>query len=378
MNQIFRLLRKKIVALLVLLLINALFVYKYSIEFGQSSGLFALLYFFIFLFIYLLFKKIQSRLFFKLGFFAMLVLAFVSMFLLLHFVDPYSVNPDRWSAIYFFNEKLLSGEFPYAAQTHMGQSVSGMPFLFLMVLPFQLVGDVGYFQLFVYGLLAFSIWFYFREWKIRFIVLFYLLASPFYWWEIYVRSDLSSNLFLFVLFVLFIDWCCNTEKEKNWFFIAIAVGLFASTRGVLLLPFIVYFFNYFRNKRLKSIVKFGVVSLIVLVLTVLPFFFWDSKTMIENNPLILQTNKSPWIFMLMAIALSIFLGFKRKDFATFCFYSGCCILALVLANFVRSWVEWGWEIMIFKDKIDISYLSMCLPFFLFAFDEKKVVTIRKR
>ena len=64
----------------------------------------------------------------------------------LAYVSPETLRVDRWSAMTAFNDAVLSGTFPYAARTHLGSSLWGLPAAYLVGLPFQWLGDVGYLQ----------------------------------------------------------------------------------------------------------------------------------------------------------------------------------------------------------------------------------------
>lgn len=58
---------------------------------------------------------------------------------------------------------LLSGEYPYTVVDHLGGRTSNFPGLFLIVLPFYLMGSVGYLQVFTFALLSWSIYSFFLQ-----------------------------------------------------------------------------------------------------------------------------------------------------------------------------------------------------------------------
>ena len=73
-------------------------------------------------------------------------------------IDPYSIKVDRWSAIHNFLTCLLAGEYPYAAQTHLGGYGSPFPVWQLFHLPFYLLGNVGLSLIVAVIIFAYSVW----------------------------------------------------------------------------------------------------------------------------------------------------------------------------------------------------------------------------
>ena len=73
---------------------------------------------------------------------ALLITATAAVALLLWKVEPLSVNVDRWSATTYFLDALFRGEYPYAVQTHIGNYSSPFPLWQYINIPFWLLGDV--------------------------------------------------------------------------------------------------------------------------------------------------------------------------------------------------------------------------------------------
>lgn len=353
-------------ALLIISLINALFVLKYTIDLPGKPIYYGVLYLFLIIALIKLSELILYRYRTKWLFHALAVLSIFAMFVILQKVDPNNTQPDRWSAIHNFNIKLLQGEFPYNAITHTGQKASGMPFLFVLVLPFQLLGDVGFFQLFAFIVFILTIQSLFIQQEQKLFILLILISSPLFWWEVYVRSDLASNLFLFTSFLLLCEKYRNTKAIKHMLLLGILLGLFGSTRGILIIPFLVYFITYFKKSETKPAFVLLSSALVIFILTILPFYIWNSEDLIQNNPLLLQTDKSPKAFMIIAILLSIAGGLFAKDFYRANLYSGLILFALMFTNLIFSINEWGWKTMLYEDKMDISYLSMTVPFLIYS------------
>ena len=122
--------------------INLLFLLKYGLRF---ITLFQCILLFIFYVIFILttqhlIKKIKVRKNYVL--FGLSTL-FILLVVLQFYIDPYSLQVDRWSAIHNFINSLLNGVYPYSAQTHLRGYGSPFPIWQLFHLPFYLLGNVG-------------------------------------------------------------------------------------------------------------------------------------------------------------------------------------------------------------------------------------------
>jgi len=135
-----------ICALAIYALINALFVYKYTARITSQPVATTLLYLILVsLFILLLFKQTEIRLSLKtqnLIYVSMIgLLAILFTFLMFQF-DPEKIRVGRYPAMHDWITRFFDSEFPYAAPTNP----SGFPFLFVMAMPFYLLGDLGFFK----------------------------------------------------------------------------------------------------------------------------------------------------------------------------------------------------------------------------------------
>jgi len=366
---------KERISLLIILLINSLFIVKYSPDKILYKSIAVFVYSIIILAgIYFLNKRPvlkHSKLLLTLGFAGTIA----GILFLLFKIDPYSVNVDRWSAIHNFNEKLLQGEFPYDATTHRGQRSSGLPLLFILVLPFQLIGDVGYFQCFAVAAFFFLLFKLQGKNNNKLILAFVLLLSPALWWEFSVRSDMFSNLLLFSIFLFFCEQHRNKKTLSKIIITGIILGFFGGTRGILVLPFLVYFISYFNYKtERKYIIALLATATIVLIAGILPFVLWDLEQIKTNNPLILQTNKLHPIYMLLAILGAVLIGLKKQTFYSATFYSGLIIFLMIGINFIIQISIYSWQNVIYNDLSDISYLSMAIPFLLFSIIKTKRIS----
>lgn len=148
-------------ALLVYELINTLFVYKYTSRITLHPWVTSLVYFIIVnLFIILLLKNYNFRLSLKMQNMiyssVIAVSAILLTFLMFHF-DPQRIRVGRYPAMHDWITRLFNCEFPYASRV----KPSGFPLLFVMAMPFYLMGDLGFFQIFSF--IVFSVFVYLRH-----------------------------------------------------------------------------------------------------------------------------------------------------------------------------------------------------------------------
>jgi hypothetical protein len=278
-------------------------------------------------------------------------------------IEPRAVRVDRWSAMTAFNDRLLSGRFPYEARTHLGSRVSGLPVLFAIGLPFQLAGDVGYLQpvafaAFVGALFAMagrraSLW-----WP---VVL--LGASPVFLWEVAVRSDLLSNAALAVLFLVLCERWRGRPTAARVVVVAALGGLCLGTRLALAVPFIVYFVGYFRGAWRTGLAA-AAGALAVFVATLLPFAAWNWTSFLVNNPLAWQASLSPAPVQVAAALMAVAAGLGAKDLAAAAFRGGAILAASVATAFALAALRGGFAQALWGTGFDISYFDLAVPFLI--------------
>jgi hypothetical protein len=289
--------------------------------------------------------------------------AVVLLFAVLEHVRPESVRVTRWSAITAFNDRLLSGRFPYEARAHLGDRVSGLPVLFVVALPFQVVGDVGYLQLFVVAAFAAAIlWRWGRDHDLLWPLLL-LLTSPAFLWEVVARSDLMSNAMLVVLVLCSCERWRGQLSPRRIAVIAALAGLCASTRLSLVVPMVVYFVGYFRQDWRASL-QAAAGAAAVFAATLLPFALWDWNAFVANNPLAWQASLSAWPIQAAAAAAAVLVGRAARDLGTAAYLGGMVTLAAVTGAFVLAGLGLGWDRALWGSGFDISYFDLALPFLL--------------
>ena len=348
------------------LCINLIFVLKYS-QRVTSHYFFVCVAFALASIIFLYFlKPIINRLKkTSIWLFASLIGLLLMAGVLQCLIDPYQLQVDRWSAIHFFLDELFQGNYPYKAGTHLGGYGSPFPVWQCFHLPFYFLGNVGLSFFVVSFIFVYSIYKFYGA-KSALYIWMLLVASPAYWYESVVRSDLITNLILSATIVL---WLKNKEIKFSGHIVSLAclIGLLASTRFISIVPIAALYGASFLKLSFKKQITFISIVAFVFVLTFLPFLLWEGESLLffEYNPFILQTRQGSWfvllLFVIVAIVSVIYATRKNKSLYLLTAY---LLNFLVVTAFVEKMIlndAWG---KLFSPMFDITYLSLALPFYV--------------
>ena len=367
--------RRLNVAEALFIIVNVLFVAKYSSRILEKVGLFATLSAVVFYYVllrlvihYYIYKEGKCRTWLKRLVWGICLLAFAGMLAAQYVIDPYSLQVDRWSALHFPIQNLLDGIYPYSASTHLGGNASPFPVWQILHIPFYLLGNVGLSFFVAVALFLWSCWTVQGKDKALIISLL-LCSSVAVWYEVAVRSDLITNFLLLAAIVNIVfprlsqDW---VEKKMWW--IALAVGLFASTRILVLVPITLLLLPYFVRMNLHRQVGVSLLTLAVFALTFVPFAMWDWQEFyyFQNNPWALQTRQGNLLDFILFVPFAVFLAMNYEG-NVFRYYrnSAVMLVAFVVVTFVHNmYLDENW--CLFSSAYDITYLSTCIPFCLLA------------
>lgn len=298
----------------------------------------------------------------------MSILVPLASLVLLMTIDKTALRVDRWSAIEGFLEKLYSGDYPYTAESHLGQATSPMPTIHLISIPFYLFGDVGYLQIAVFVAFATAVSYavpgsnYSRS-----SILLLLAAAPAFWWEIVARSDLMSTMTFTVILLILVDHGNNARILKRPVLVGIPVGLLLATRGIVVIPLILYFFPKLFSTSFRDGAVFIAVSIVSFSVVILPFVLWDPELFMQYNPLIQQTNKTPTFVQVTAILLSFFFSFRVNELWQVFFSAGSILFGIMLFTLLYTIRDVGFHNAFYGSLFDISYFNSALPFLLVSF-----------
>jgi len=289
------------------------------------------------------------------------LLAALVILLIICLTDGNSLNVDRWSAMHVAIKAWLNGEYPYTAVDHLHGRTSNFPGLLVLGIPFYILGNVGYLEVFAFLLLAYMLNQYLPiKQSISYMVL--LLLSPAYWWEIFAISDLFSNIIIVVCLIILLKKHTRDQPFNSPYFLGICTGFLFLTRGIVAIPLTLFLFKDFW--RIPPVVKFKFIVAFLTTIALLIFsvliYCPNLNTLKFYNPLVLQTNYLPHYIHIIALSLPFLFAFKIKDFG-FDFFKYATILLLlpVIFSFIYRGFLYGVNL-----DFDLSYFSMALPFAL--------------
>lgn len=198
-----------------------------------------------------------------------------------------------------------------------------MPFYFILALPFYLIGELGFLSLL--GILVFYGLIKYMKVASPYPVLFILLitTSPFYLWEVLVRSNIFLNAILIACSIVLFFRIKNYASLKNQLFIGGIIGLLLSTRNVFALCYIIFFLHTIRTGQLslQSAIKIGGISILVLSLHFY-LLWWDSGMIFcrwihsSFNPLSWCRSDGSWLQLFVPVLCFCFASKMRMFFFT--------------------------------------------------------------
>ena len=361
---------KKHISFLLFSLINILFAVKY---FSRYTSYYVWMVAILCIFHTLLFYKGKKLLRFicrKDTFIGILWLVFfcIGCIFVWEKIPVESLNVDRWSVITSFWNNYFSDQYVYYAQSHLGNYPGPMPFYFILALPFYLIGELGFLSL--AGILVFYGLIKYMKIVSPYPVLFILLitTSPFYLWEVLVRSNIFLNAVLIACSLILFFKMENYASLKNQLFIGGIIGLLLSTRNVFALCYIIFFLHTIRTGQLslKSAIRIGAISVLVFISTFLPFVIGFRDDFLQMNPFIIQSSfLMPFGWVVTAILCSCFMFLFCKQNADVFFYSGVILFITIMLHFVYHALSTSVYISLIQESsIDVSYFILCIPFFL--------------
>ncbi len=286
------------------------------------------------------------------------------------YIDPWRLNVDRWSAIHNFLSNLFQGVYPYSARTHLGGYGSPFPVWQLLHVPFYLLGDVGLslFATYLFLLYALSK-VQGRRAALSAGVL--LLCSPGFVYEALVRSDLVTN-FMFVCAVLSLLVSRQKPLKGSVQLFGVLIGLLLSTRLSTGIVWFVLLLRPFLQMGLLRQFRFLLTVSVVFALTFVPFAFWDGDMLFffAYNPFVLQTRQGSPLTLLLFFPLLLSLAMTwGSSWQRLNFHIGLSLLLLVVVTFVVNMSTTGTWCELFQSRYDITYFNMSLPFLCVAMSQ---------
>lgn len=347
------------------LFVNALFIFKY----GGEYNIFILAFYFIFVLAFAKFyiKVNLNKSLYKWSFLILIVLSFLGIVGLNYFVDGYSLNVDRWSAMEVGINAILNNEYPYNIKDHMGRESSNLPILIILGAPFYLLfGSVGYLQAFCFLIFAYIFFRVLENYKQRLFALIILIISPGYIYEIYVKSDLFSN-FIVMAGISYLIWSqFIIKKNIKIHSLSVMTVFILLTRLSVIIPCIILLFKPFIELPLKQKIIFVAVFAVTVFVILFLFFHnaHDFEMIAKHNPFNLQGGKQPLVLSISLIIISCNLSFKVNSFLEVAFWSGFLLFIAAFITFILYLIDFGFENVMVNSFFDLSFFNMSMPFII--------------
>ena len=367
---------KNTVIICVLAMVGAIFVFKYSTRVFNNANIIYLIvatYIVIYVtFFTFLWQRDLSQYAWASN---QRLLFIVCTALIVGAVIIITVLPDvsrvsRFSAIIEWIERLLARQFPWGSQTQFNPS--GLPFLFIIALPFYYAGNIGYLE--VAGVILFCIVLvkFYKQPNTMWLPLIALVLLPSFYYELLVRSELFFNMMLIVALITLSEQHLDTSKLDIWFFgLAILFGLGLSTRTIVGLVYAGYYAYKF-HRHIWNGILFSGFTLIIFGFTLMPFVIWNAQYFFKEGPFSVQMGYLPadiTIVFVIIVAISGWNTFHLKDLF---FYEGILLFVIVVIAFLPIAIHSGIYTAVLKDKFDITYFIFCTPFLLFSLENQQI------
>ena len=357
---------KAIIAHAIFVVINTLFLLKYSSRFTQFYiPLSVMFVIFQVALLYLpLINKFISK-FKNLIFYLAIGLITASTLFAQVFIDQETLNVDRWSVISSFIDTIHQGSYPYYAKSHLGNPPGPMPIYFLLAYPFYLLNllcllsAAGY----IAGVCLIRNHIHSRH---ATPYLFLISSSPFMYWEIITRSNIMTYAVLVWLGLMAFDQLSKTifthKLAKN----AILCGLLLSTRSVFIVGYIIYYLSNFRWKSFSVYLKYSLLLISSFLLPLVVFYLIWPILFLKINPFIVQSEYllPSWIIYIYLAACAAIAFFIRQA-SDRSFYTGLLLFGLITLYFAYHTIIKGFGETFFNSAGDLSYFIFCIPFILY-------------
>jgi len=264
-------------------------------------------------------------------------------------------------------ERLVEGQFPWGTSTL--SRPSGFPFLFVLALPSYYLGNLGFLEVLGILLFALSAIKYNYTSGNGWLCLIGLLALPTFYYELLVRSELFFNMSVFIFLIVVSERYLSPSKIDLWFAaLALVFGLCLSTRLITILILVAYATYRFRGNLLKGLL-FVSISLLMFVLTIAPFLWWDAKTFVLQGPFSVQMSYLPPTVALLFFLSAFLVGWKCLTLRTLLLSLGVLLFTIVLTSFLLATIGSNYASAIIRGGFDISYFVFSVPFLLLSLEK---------
>ncbi len=185
---------------------------------------------------------------------------------------------DRDDALEIGTRAVLRGEYPYYLRTYLQNPISPLPGAMILAVPFVLLGNSAYQNLFWLLLFVIMCRSFTRSWsKPLFVFWVVLVFSPSVMRELVTGGDLLANSIYVIVFMLWLVKSAQLQNRRRWQAILSAVllgiGLSSRLNFIFLLPLAFATLVRLRGWR-YALFQCGIVCLVFFMVT-LPYYLYD-------------------------------------------------------------------------------------------------------
>lgn len=233
---------------------------------------------------------------------------------------------DRDEALNISVRKLLRGQYPYSSKTYLDNPISPLPGSLLLSIPFVMLGNSAYQNIF--WLIAFlvSVAWYFKDMRKALLLLWtILILSPVILQQFVTGGDLVSNC----LYVLLFSWLTIVLVSKrgvsSWKKIvsSILLGIALSSRANFILIVPLVFSTILKEIGWKWTIISCALTFMSFSLVTAPFYLYEPESFsplhtfnkLGNYQTVLPY--SGFVIPIVSGILAIALSFQRMDFTKF-------------------------------------------------------------
>jgi hypothetical protein len=218
----------------------------------------------------------------------LLLAIFTFLFILTAFLVVYPIansgivggGSDGDEALNIAATELLHGRYPYYPETYLGNPISPLPGAVLLALPFVVLGNSAYQNLFWLLVFFIAMKSYLKDSRSALTLLWTIFVlSPIVLYALLIGSDYISNSLYVLLFLLWMTASISRPDHSSWekalFAVLLGIGLSSRANFILLLP--LGFSALVQNAGWKSAVKYTAITCIAFMVITIPFYLYDPQ-----------------------------------------------------------------------------------------------------
>ena len=199
---------------------------------------------------------------------------------------------DRDEGLNIVTTEFLRGHYPYYALTYLGHHIDTLPGSWVLALPFVLLGNSAYQNLFWLFAFLFTMNSYLKNRRLALLLLWVIIAlSPIVLHEYVTGGDFLANPIFVLLFVMWMVNVIPKDGFSGWgnslLAVLLGVGLASRANFAMLLPLV--FSALVQRAGWKSATKYVLITCMTLGLMTIPYYLYDPQGF---SPLYMQNKAS--------------------------------------------------------------------------------------